>query len=73
MDYIERDQALVDQFVKSMGEAIRYFSKGRISDNIIKFMAEYEVNRLDFNNDFQMHKGVGYFAKMAVERYLNNG
>ena len=34
-------------------------------------MAEYVVNRLDFNNDWQMHKGLGYFAMNAVNRYLS--
>lgn len=66
----ERSPELVDQFVDSMETAIRYFSKGRISDDDIRNMAAYEVNRLDFNNEWQMHKGLGYFAKMAVEKHF---
>lgn len=65
-----RDRETVEAFVESMTESIRFFSKGRISEDEIKNMAEYEVNRLDFNNDWQMHKGLGYFAMNAVNRYL---
>ena len=53
-----------------MAESIRFFAKDRIPEDDIKTMAEYEVNRLDFNNDWQMHKGLGYFAMNAVNRYF---
>ena len=67
---INRDKETVEAFVKSMTESIRFFAKDRIPEEDIKHMAEYEVNRLDFNNDWQMHKGLGYFAMNAVNRYL---
>ena len=67
-----RDKKTVDAFVESMMESIRFFAKGRISEEDIKNMAEYEVNRLDFDNQWQMHKGLGYFAMNAVNRYLKN-
>ena len=65
-----RDKETVEAFVKSMAESIRFFAKGRIPEEDITNMAEYEVNRLDFNNDWQMHKGLGYFAMNAVNRYF---
>ena len=64
------DRKLVESFVASMEECIRIFSNGRLSDAEIKFLAECEVNRLDFANDWQMHKGIGFFAKKAIENYL---
>lgn len=67
-----RDLKLVESFVTSMQESIRFFSEGKLSENEIKFLAEYEVNRLDFENEWQMHKGIGYFAKRAVKMYLKN-
>lgn len=66
-----RDRETVESFVESMMESIRFFAKGRIPEDNIKDMAEYEVNRLDFNNEWQMHKGLGYFAMNAVNRYLS--
>ena len=68
---IVRSRKLVDSFVDSMFDSIKYFSAGRIPESEIRCMAEKEVNRMDFNNEWQMHKGVGYFAKMAVERYFS--
>ena len=65
-----RDRKLVESFVTSMEESIRVFSNGRLSDAEIKDLAEYEVNRLDFDNEWQMHKGIGFFAKKAIENYL---
>lgn len=65
-----RDKETVEGFVESMTESIRFFAKGKIPEKDIRNMAEYEVNRLDFNNDWQMHKGLGYFAMSAVNRYL---
>lgn len=67
---INRDKDTVEAFVKSMAESIRFFAKDSIPEDDIKTMAEYEVNRLDFNNDWQMHKGLGYFAMNAVNRYF---
>lgn len=67
-----RDRVLVESFVNSMEESIRSFSNDRLSDSEVKYLAEYEVNRLDFNNEWQMHKGLGYFAKKAVENYLSS-
>ena len=68
---INRDKETVEAFVKSMTESIRFFAKDRIPEEDIKNMAEYDVNRLDFNNDWQMHKGLGYFAMNAVNRYFH--
>lgn len=68
---ITRDKETVESFVTSMMESIRFFAKGRVPEKEIRNMAEYEVNRLDFNNDWQMHKGLGYFAMNAVNRYLS--
>lgn len=65
-----RDLNLVESFVCSMQESIRYFAKGRLSEQEVMYLAEYEVNRLDFGNEWQMHKGIGYFAMIAVEKYL---
>lgn len=65
-----RDKELVESFVASMEESIRAFSNGRLSDAEVKYLSEYVVNRLDFNNEWQMHKGIGYFAKKAVDNYL---
>lgn len=65
-----RNRALVDSFVDSMAECIKSYSNGRLSEEEIKYLAEYEVNRLDFENKWQMHKGIGFFAKKAVENYL---
>lgn len=65
-----RNRQLVESFVASMEESIRVFSNGRLSDAEVKYLAEYEVNRLDFDNEWQMHKGIGFFAKKAIENYL---
>lgn len=65
-----RNLQLVESFVSSMQDSIRFFSKGRLSEQEIMYLAEYEVNRLDFENEWQMHKGIGYFAMRAVENYL---
>lgn len=70
MNTAVRDRETVDAFVKSMVESIRYFAKGRIPEQEVQNMAEYEVNRLDFNNEWQMHKGIGYFAMKAVNEHL---
>jgi hypothetical protein len=67
----ERNRKLVESFVQSMEESIRSYSNGRLSETDIKYLAEYEVNRLDFENEWQMHKGIGYFAKKAVDNFLN--
>ena len=66
----ERNKELVNSFVESMKKSIRYFAKDRLSDAEIEFLAEFEVNRLDFENEWQMHKGIGYFARKAVDNYL---
>lgn len=65
----ERSRKLVESFVKSMEDCIRNYSNGRLSEIEIKYLAEYEVNRLDFENEWQMHKGIGYFAKKVVDNY----
>lgn len=67
-----RDRILVESFVSSMEESIRIFSNGKLSESEIKYLAEHEVNRLDFDNEWQMHKGIGYFAKRAVDKYLQS-
>lgn len=64
-----RDRILVNSFVKSMEECIRYYANEEIPEKDIKYLAEYEVNRLDFENEWQMHKGLGYFARGAVKYY----
>lgn len=66
-----RNKVLVESFVNSMLESIRMFSNGRLSEMEMKYLAEREVNRLDFNNEWQMHKGLGFFAKKAVDDYIN--
>ena len=70
MNIAKRDNEIVASFVAEMIDRIRFFSKGRIPEPIIPYLAEYEVNRLDFNSTEQMHKGIGYYAMMAVNRYL---
>ena len=67
-----RNKVLVESFVNSMIESIRIFSDGKLSETEIKYLAEQEVSRLDFDNKWQMHKGIGYYAKRVVESYLNN-
>jgi hypothetical protein len=67
---VARDIKLVESFVDSMKESLRFFSEGKLSENEINYLAEYIVNRLDFNNRWQMHKGLGYFAKITVREYL---
>ena len=62
----ERNRTLVESFVKSMEESIRFYSNGRLSDSDIRYLSEYEVNRLDFENEWQMHKGIGFFAKKLL-------
>lgn len=66
-----RSKKVVDSFVSSMADCIRFYAKSRIPEDEIRYMSEYEVNRLDFNDDWQMHKGLGYFARNAVNRYLS--
>ena len=66
----KRDRKLVDSFVKSMEESIRFYSNGEITDADVKYLAEYEVNRMDFENEWQMHKGIEYFARRAVNKFL---
>lgn len=66
----ERNKELVESFVRSMEKSIAFYAKGRLSDSEIKYLAEFEVNRLDFENEWQMHKGIGYFARKAVDGYL---
>lgn len=65
-----RSKKVVDSFVSNMAECIWFYAKGRIPESEMRYMSEYEVNRLDFNDDWQMHKGLGYFARNAVNRYL---
>lgn len=65
-----RDRELVESFVASMEESIRMFSNGRLSESEIKYLSEYEVKRLDFNNEWQMHRGIGFWAKKAIDNYL---
>ena len=65
-----RDRELVESFVASMAESIRMFSNGRLSESEIKYLSEYEVKRLDFNNEWQMHRGIGFWAKKAIDNYL---
>ena len=67
-----RNKVLVESFINSMIESIRIFCSGKLSETEIKYLAEQEVNRLDFDNKWQMHKGIGYYAKRVVESYLNN-
>lgn len=67
-----RDLKLVESFVNSMKESIRYFANGKLTEDEVSFLAEHEVNRLDFENEWQMHKGIGYFAKRAVKNYIAN-
>ena len=67
---VDRDKETVNSFVESMIESMKFFAKGRISEREIRRIAEYKVNRLDFNNEWQMHKGIGYFAMLAVNEYL---
>jgi len=64
----ERNKDLVDTFVREMEKCIRFFAKGKLDENQISYLAEYEVNRLDFTNEWQMHKGLGFFAMQAVQR-----
>lgn len=66
----ERNKELVNSFVESMEKSIRFYAKGRLSESDIKYLAEFEVNRLDFENEWQMHKGIGYFARKSVEKFL---
>jgi hypothetical protein len=35
-----------------MEENIRFYSNGEITDADVKYLAEYEVNRLDFENEW---------------------
>lgn len=65
-----REPKLVESFVNSMKESISFFAEGKLSEDEINYLAEYEVNRLDFENEWQMHKGIGYFAKKSVREYL---
>lgn len=67
-----RNKPLVESFVRSMEDSIRRFANGQLSDFEIKYLAEYQVNRLDFNNTWQMHKGLGYFARAVVNNYLSS-
>lgn len=64
-----RNKELVDSFVESMKTSIRFYANKKLSETEITYLAEYTVNRLDFDNEWQMHKGIGYFARKAVERY----
>ena len=66
----ERNKELVNSFVASMEKSMRFYAKNRLSESEIKYLAEFEVNRLDFENEWQMHKGIGYFARKSVENYL---
>lgn len=65
----ENNEVLIDSFVKSMEDSIRLYANDTISDETIKSLAKSEVNQLDFENEWQMHKGIGYFAKKAVDNY----
>lgn len=67
---VERTPKLVGSFVGSMKDRINYFAKGQIPNRDVELLAEQIVNRLDFNNETQMHKGLGYWAKNAVKQYL---
>lgn len=66
----ERSKKLVNSFVDSAKESIYFYSDGRLSEGEIDYLAEYVVNRLDFNNEWQMHKGIGYFARQVVDEFL---
>lgn len=67
---VTRDRETIQAFIRSMEESIRYFARGRIPEKQVRNMAESEVAQLDFDSDWQMHKGVGYFARKAVDRHL---
>lgn len=70
----ENSEPLTDfGFLESTQESVRLFANGRLSEAEIRNLAKSIVNRLDFDNEWQMHKGLGYFAKRAVERYLQDG
>jgi len=66
-----QENDLYESFVATMIECIREYSNGRLSETVISVLAAQEVRRLDFNNAWQMHKGLGYFAKKTVDNYLN--
>lgn len=65
-----RNKVLVNSFVTSMAEKIRTYADGRLSEAEIRDIAEQEVNRLDFDNEWQMHKSIDYFAKKAVDKCI---
>ena len=71
MYYIERSNELVNAFVETMKESIRFFADGKIPENDIAYLAEYEVNRIDFNNKQQIRTGFDYYARKAVGRYFS--
>lgn len=66
----ERSRKLVNSFVESAKESIYFYSDGRLSEGEIEYLAEYTVNRLDFNNEWQMHKGIGYFTRQVVDDFI---
>lgn len=66
----KRTKLLVDSWVQSMTESIRLYSNGRLSEAEIKYLAEYTVSRLDFENEEQMSKGIHYFAEIAVDDFI---
>ena len=66
----KRTRLLVDSWVQSMTESIRLYSNGRLSEAEIKYLAEYTVSRLDFENEEQMSKGINCFAETAVDDFI---
>ena len=66
----KRTKLLVDSWVQSMTESIRLYSNGRLSEDKLKYLAEYTVNRLDFENEEQMSKGIHCFAETAVDDFI---
>ena len=65
-----KDGVLLKTFISSMSNDIRFFANGALTEAEIGYLAEYEVGRLDFDNAWQMHKSLAYFARKAVENYL---
>lgn len=65
-------EKLTEQFIASMIGNIKFFAKGSIPDEKIKMIAIQEVARLDFENEWQMHKGFGVYYE-HTDRWMKTG
>lgn len=55
---------------KQLIKAMKRSAKGRISSDRVEELVERAIERLDFDNHYQMHKSIQGYADMLIEKEL---